>query len=296
MPEPGKLGAGAAFAAYGALFFGMLVIAAPAQQHAVVAGLWITEAIAIALPAAFVLAVAGIRFGPYLGFRRISWKHALVAVVALTANQPVVSFVTWVAHEALPRGLVADFDAKQRLLDSVFRLRAVPMLVTVTIAAPLGEEIFFRGFTLPALRRSFGILAALLISAALFSLLHMDPVGFAGLLEIGLVLAVLRSWSGSIWTAVIGHLVNNGIAGGAFLLGWQDPDVPTPPAVLVLGAALLIAGVWQLARFVRAPPQTDAREVPGGLGPAAVGVLGLIWLIAVFWGAREMILLRAAVR
>ncbi|TMA44162.1 MAG: hypothetical protein E6J82_05180 [Deltaproteobacteria bacterium] len=41
-------------AAYVALLFGMLVIGAPAQQRGIVSGLWITEALAIALPAAFV--------------------------------------------------------------------------------------------------------------------------------------------------------------------------------------------------------------------------------------------------
>src|SRR5262249_57036803 len=103
MSTPGKLGAVSAFAAYLGLLLGMLLIGVPAQQHGVVAGLWVTEAIAIALPALFLLGLAGFRLGPYLGFRRISWKHALVAAVAAVANQPVVSFLTWVAHGALPR-------------------------------------------------------------------------------------------------------------------------------------------------------------------------------------------------
>ena len=272
--------------------FGMLVIAAPAQQQGVVAGLWVTEALAIALPAALVLGFARVRFAPFLGFRRLSARHALVAIGAAIANQPIVSFVTWVAHGALPAGLVEDFDAKQRMLDDIFRLHAVPMLITVAIAAPLGEEIFFRGFALPALRRTFGLLAAILVSAALFSMLHMDPVGFAGLLEIGVLLAALRIWSGSLWTAVLGHAVNNGIAGGAFLLGWEDPDLPPPAWVLALGATLLVAGVWQLARLLRSVPPSDAEEVPGGPGRSLAAILALVWVIAVIWGARTIYVLR----
>jgi len=294
MPEPGKLGAGAAIAAYCALLFGMLVIATPAQVQGVIAGLWATEVLAIALPAAFALALAGVKFAPYLGFRRLSWKHVIVAIAVAAANQPVVSFVTFIAHEMLPRTLVADFDARQRMLDSVFRMNAVPMLITVTVAAPLGEEIFFRGFALPALRRTFGLFAALLVSAALFSMLHMDPVGFAGLLEIGLLLGALRVWSGSLWTAVIGHAVNNGIAGTAFLLGLEDPEVPPPPLILALGATLLVAGLWQLARLLRSAPESDAEEIAGGPGKGIAAVLGLFWVIAVVWGAREIIALRAA--
>jgi membrane protease YdiL (CAAX protease family) len=293
MPPPGKLGAGSAIAAYVALLFGMLVIGAPAQQRGIVSGLWITEALAIALPAAFVLGLAGIRFAPWLGARGLSVRHALLAAGVAAANQPVVSFLTWVAHGLLPRGVVEDFDAKQRMLDGVFRMNAVPMLITVTLAAPLGEELFFRGFALPALRRSWGAVAALVVSGALFSLLHMDPVGFVGLMEIGILLAVLRWWSGSLWAAVIGHAVNNGIAAVAFLLGWEDPDMPPPPWVLALGATLFIAGLWQLARLLRRALPEDAEALPGGPGRGAAAALGLTWVVAVIWGLRTVLALRS---
>jgi len=294
MSPPGKLGVGSALVAYVALLFGMLAIGAPAQQHGVVAGLWVTEAIAIALPALFVLGLAGFRLGPYLGFRRISWRHALVAVGAAVANQPVVSFLTWVAHGALPRPWIEDFDAKQRMLDAVFRLHAIPMLVTVTLAAPLGEEMFFRGFALPALRRSVGPVSAMVISAILFSLLHMDAVGFLGLMEIGILLAALRWWSGSLWAAIIGHAVNNGVAGAAFLLGWEDPDLPPPAWVLALGATLLIVGVALLLRVLRESPGTDAEEVMGGPGRRLAVALGVVWIGALIWGVRMILELRAA--
>jgi membrane protease YdiL (CAAX protease family) len=295
MPEPGKLGAWSAIAAYAALLFGMLVIGAPAQQHGIVMGLWVTEALAIALPAVFVLSLAGIRPAPYLGFRPLSWKQGLIAAGAALANQPVVSFLTWAAHAALPRALVEDFDAKQRMLDSVFRVQAIPMLVTVTLAAPLGEEVFFRGFALPALRKSLGPLAAILISAALFALLHMDPVGFVGLMEIGVLLAALRWWSGSIWAAIVAHALNNGVAGTAFRLGWEDPDVPPPPQVLALGATLFLVGVAALWRVLRDAPDLDAEEIPGGPRRSIVMVLALVWAGAVVWGARLLLTIRGAI-
>jgi len=292
MPPPGKLGAGSALAAYVALLFGMVVIGAPAQRRGIVSGLWITEALAIALPAVFVLGFAGIRFAPWLGLRRLSLRHALVAAAIAAANQPVVSFLTWIAHNVLPSGVVEDFDAKQRMLDTVFRMNAIPMLITVTLAAPLGEELFFRGFALPALRRTWGPLAALVVSGALFSLLHMDPVGFIGLMEIGMLLAALRWWSGSLWAAVIGHAVNNGIAGGAFLLGWEDPDLAPPAWVLALGATLLIVGLWQLARLLRRSLPEDAEEIAGGPGRGAAAALGLAWVVAVISGLRLLLALR----
>ena len=288
MTETGKLGAGSAIAAYVALLIGMLAIGAPAQQHGIVAGLWITEALAIALPAVFALWVAGARFGPFVGLRRLSLKHALGALIAAAANQPIVSFLTWAERELLPAGIVADFDAKQRMLDTVFAAHAWPMAITVVIAAPLGEELFFRGFALPALRRSWGVVAAVLVSGALFSLLHMDPVGFLGLMEIGVLLAALRWWSGSIWAAVLGHAVNNGIAGAAFMLGYEDPDLPPPAWVLVLGAALLAVGIVLLVRVLRAPsPAAPVEESRRPRWPAAIA-LGVVWLSAVAVGVSSL--------
>src|SRR2546423_15467836 len=139
MSPPGKLGAGSAILAYVALWVGMVMIGGPAQFRGLVSGLWITEALAIALPAAFTLGVAGGRFLPWLGLRRPSWKHALIAAGVAAANQPVVSFLTWMAHAAFPRAGGEDFDAQQRLLDTAFRADAIPMLITVTLAGPPRE-------------------------------------------------------------------------------------------------------------------------------------------------------------
>jgi membrane protease YdiL (CAAX protease family) len=283
-----KLGAGTAIAAYVALLIGMLLIGAPAQQHGIVAGLWITEALAIALPAVLALCAAGVRFGPYLGFRGISPKQALVAAVVAGANQPIVSFLTWAERSWLPPAVVADFDAKQRMLDTIFAAHAWPMTLTVVIAAPLGEELFFRGFAFPALRRSWGLVAAVLVSGALFSILHMDPVGFLGLMEIGVMLAALRWWTGSLWGAVLGHAVNNGIAGGAFLLGWEDPDLAPPVWVLALGATLFLVGIALLIRVLRAPSPAPGVEEPVKPRWAAAGVLAAAWATAVVLGLSSL--------
>jgi membrane protease YdiL (CAAX protease family) len=283
-----KLGAGSAIGAYAALLVGMFLIGAPAQQHGIVAGLWITEALAIALPGVFALTVAGVRFGTYLGLRRLSAKQALIALVVMAANQPIVSFLTWAERELLPRGIVADFDAKQRMLDAVFAAHAWPMTLTVVIAAPLGEELFFRGFALPALRKSWGVTAAVLVSGALFSMLHMDPVGFLGLMEIGVLLAALRIWSGTLWAAVLGHAVNNGIAGGAFMLGWEDPDLPPPVWVLVLGGSFLLAGIVLLVRLLRAPPPAPAMEEPRPPNWVAAAALAALWIAAVAIGLSSL--------
>jgi membrane protease YdiL (CAAX protease family) len=105
-------------------------------------------------------------------------------------------------------------------------------------------------------------------------------------MEIGILLAALRWWSGSLWAAVIGHAVNNGIAGAAFLLGIEDPDVPPPMWILALGAVLLVAGIVLLVRVLRRPSPAPAVEEPGAGTRAAVAGLTLAWGAAVVSGLR----------
>src|SRR5437867_2889543 len=102
MPTSGKLGLWTGLAAFLAVAIGMAVIGFPAQGQGVVVGLWVTEILAIALPAFFVLSLAGLRFGPYLGFRPLSWQRAAAAAALAIVNQPVVEFLTWLAHGVLP--------------------------------------------------------------------------------------------------------------------------------------------------------------------------------------------------
>jgi membrane protease YdiL (CAAX protease family) len=281
-------GAASALLGFAALLLGFIVIGIPLQQHGLISGLWATEALAIALPAVVAIKASNLKIGPYLGLRRPTLRQLGIAALVSALNQPVVSLLTWVAHEGLPARLVEDFDAKQRMLEGVFAGQAVPMVITVAIAAPLGEELFFRGFALPALQKSWGPVVAVLVSAALFSLLHLDPVGFVGLMEIGAMLALLRLWSRSLWPAVLAHAVNNGIAGGAFLLGFENPQTPPPPWVLALGAVLLLAGLALAVRLLRRHPEPGAEEVPAP-GRSVAWALSAVWLVALALGAAQFL-------
>lgn len=91
-------------------------------------------------------------------------------------------------------------------------LQALLAMGTVVALAPLAEEMFFRGFLLTGLSHRFTRPGALVVSSALFAVLHgavglMVPVFFAGL-----VLGLLYLRSGSLlapWTA---HALQNALA------------------------------------------------------------------------------------
>jgi membrane protease YdiL (CAAX protease family)/uncharacterized RDD family membrane protein YckC len=86
----------------------------------------------------------------------------------------------------------------------------------VVVAAPLSEEIFFRGFMYGGLRRRLAPWAAALISGLVFGMLHFTGGGtitvVPPLLLLGVLLALLYERTGSLWPPIILHAVNNGIA------------------------------------------------------------------------------------
>lgn len=88
--------------------------------------------------------------------------------------------------------------------------------------APLAEELLFRGLVFSILRERFGMVTGLVASALLFSLAHLpywwmsgDKAGTALLVELasmfayGLLFAGLFQWSGSLWSPLVCHWLNN---------------------------------------------------------------------------------------
>jgi membrane protease YdiL (CAAX protease family) len=85
----------------------------------------------------------------------------------------------------------------------------------IVIAAPVSEEVFFRGFMFGGLRGSMSLLPAAVISAAVWGALHLGAgnIGVAVQLAIfGVILAWLYERSGTLWAPVLAHAINNTIA------------------------------------------------------------------------------------
>jgi membrane protease YdiL (CAAX protease family) len=91
-------------------------------------------------------------------------------------------------------------------------LGLLALVLVVGLAAPLGEEIFFRGFAHRALRQRLGLAAGSIASAGLFAVIHVSPVGLVPIFLIGLLLAYLYERTGSLAAPVALHAVNNSFA------------------------------------------------------------------------------------
>lgn len=83
------------------------------------------------------------------------------------------------------------------------------LLIFGGLVGPVTEEIFFRGFFYPALRKRMGRVGAILINAFCFAALHGNLVQLAPLIGLGLILAVLRERTGSVLASTVLHCAHN---------------------------------------------------------------------------------------
>lgn len=89
------------------------------------------------------------------------------------------------------------------------------LLLSTVIIAPISEELFFRGMLFPALRKHIGSWPAIGASGFLFALTHFEPstTGYLlvllVLLPVGMGLARLYEWRGTLWVPIAAHSTYN---------------------------------------------------------------------------------------
>lgn len=83
------------------------------------------------------------------------------------------------------------------------------LFLLAVVAAPLCEEFIFRGLIFGGLRRSMGMAPAIVMSAALFAIVH-PPVSMAPVFVLGLVTAYAYERSRSLLAPVLVHAIYNG--------------------------------------------------------------------------------------
>lgn len=104
-------------------------------------------------------------------------------------------------------------DLTQRMLevDSIWGL--LFNLLVIALIPAIGEELTFRGVLQQALTKSCkNVHVAVFITAFVFSFIHFQFYGFLPRMFLGLLLGYLYYYSGSIWTSILMHFINNGTA------------------------------------------------------------------------------------
>jgi len=226
----------------------MIAVALPASWLGVRPALLIAESLLVA-PSLLALALFQIPLGMALGLRAISFRTATLSLAAgaslwaLSLGLFETQYVFWPPP---PEYL----DAFRRLHDAL-RPRdtfdALLSVAAIAVAPAVCEEVLFRGVVLPSFATRLPPAAAVLGSAFLFGLIHVDAtadaiafyrVPFAFVVGIGL--GVLRVTAGSLLPPVLAHALLNTIT---FAVAAQEDLTQTPEPRLALGVPLFAGGL-----------------------------------------------------
>lgn len=141
----------------------------------------------------------------YLGLsKRPSKKHFLYFNLAILGYFVFSYFASNALGIETPQSMIDIYQTT----DYLFLL-----FIAVVIAAPIFEELLFRGFIYKGLKHSpLGIFGAVMVTSILFTLIHGGQYDFtvlAVLFPLAVILGLARHRSGGIYLPIYLHFVNN---------------------------------------------------------------------------------------
>lgn len=143
-----------------------------------------------------------------LGFRPFRVRNGLILAAVVTAVGFLISYLYEMLMTSL--GVEPTFIFPQEFTQGAVNI-ALFSIVAVVVA-PFAEEIFFRGFLLTGVGNRYGYGWGAVVSALIFSVLHMQLGAFLPIFILGLLLAWLYIRTGSIWLCIFAHIAFNSIA------------------------------------------------------------------------------------
>ena len=161
-----------------------------------------------------------------LGLRPLTppWWLILIGVAVMLVSIPVTStLTTWNEGMSLG-GALSRLEEWIKTLEEAAKVTTEKMLNVNTVGGLLlnlfiialipaiGEELTFRGVLQQSLTRRMNPHVAILLSAAIFSFIHFQFYGFLPRMFLGVLLGYMFYVTGSLWTSILMHFVNNGCA------------------------------------------------------------------------------------
>jgi membrane protease YdiL (CAAX protease family) len=161
----------------------------------------------------------------------------------------------------------------------------------LVIAAPLCEELMFRGYIQSAYER-LRPTAAIIFVALLFSVFHLSLLGLPPRIPVALALGYVVWRSGSLWPGVVLHAANNLLAVVVLGVAGLQPGllerlpVGTLPSAGA-GLLLLAAGWWLFGRAAGPRPAAPTTSAGPSRSQLAQG-LPLVVALLVFAGVAAL--------
>lgn len=141
-------------------------------------------------------------FNELLGFHKIKLSTFFMVILFTFLLMPLTSAINSISM------LFVD-NAVNAISDDVLQMPFLIMLFMIGIFAPFSEELIFRGVIFRGYKNSASVLRAVLWSAILFGIMHLNFNQAAYAIVMGIMCALVVEASGSLWASVITHIIFN---------------------------------------------------------------------------------------
>ena len=140
-----------------------------------------------------------------LGWRRFDWWWLPAAVVVAALTWVLSGWLQIAAQHLFPNAQ----NTQCTTVRSDYQHYLVLAIIVVSVMAPLAEETIFRGFVYGWLAKVMPVGFAVVISGAIFGVVHQVPLLIIPLWAVGIVLALMYRGSKSLWPGVAVHALFN---------------------------------------------------------------------------------------
>jgi membrane protease YdiL (CAAX protease family) len=216
------------------LLFGTKTLSAIAELNLsgpnVANGLWILQVVSTTIP----IMVAALLFAYFIvkdpeaylkNNLKFTWVLPIIIFCVMLISSPLIEFLSSINQKLQLPSFLAGLEQWMRNTEEqaekvtaiLLQMKTIPSfifkLLLVGLFTSIVEEFMFRGCIQTIFFKwTKNKHAAVWITAALFSAFHMEFFGFLPRMMLGVLFGYFVLWSGSIWTAVWAHFINNGTA------------------------------------------------------------------------------------
>lgn len=207
-------GAGAIFVIFASLVLGSFAQTAGPEPAVTAGGLIASIALQVILAAGVAsLVIKRVSLVEWLGLRWGKWRSvlfiapaAVLGMLLLMGSLQVLGYDLWI--ESL--GVDAVQDSVKLLQETHDPVILALMTVAAVVAAPICEEIVFRGYFYPVTKKIGGRWIGSICTALFFSAAHGSLVALLPLFIFSGVLVFIYEKTGSIWSCIAAHFCFNG--------------------------------------------------------------------------------------
>jgi membrane protease YdiL (CAAX protease family) len=158
------------------------------------------------------------------GFSRLSFTRALsTGAILLFFAYPLILWSDIITQRLFRAGSskqnIVEFFSGSRTID-----QRIMIIVFAAAIAPVIEEFLFRFFLYNVIKRYFGRLLGVILSALLFAAAHAHFPSFVPLFILGSCFAIAYEWSGSILVSMTMHSLFNSVT----LTALAFPEIFSP--------------------------------------------------------------------